>query len=467
MSALPMPDNEGELQALTDPTQQPPPTVWSRRNVRWTVLGAGGLLLILAAIVTIRAISLNPYWVETTDIGIYITAARAMLQGESPYTQATIAEGLRFGYVYPPMLALILTIPISIFGDTATRWLWSGATALAFATSLVLLLRNFGPPVSWPLVILILGIAFNTRAVRVNVYHGQLDPFLLVLFIIGLQLLRANRLVGAGFATGTMIVVKPFLGIVAVWLFLAGAIAVSALSVVIAGALFALSFVPTLGHGLEVFGGWLQASRYATSLPFVAFLDNHSLNGLYARAFSETQFAEPWIVSSYAWPVLSAVTLAALAAIVVVTVPRWTVRRSLAAEDGLILLVEASIILALIMSFGPLMEGNHLLFFLPAAIGSFRLAWLERGRGTRIWTPAAVVWGLFIVVNLSPVLALVSTNPGLVPEHVGGIALLWTWRVGALVLIAALLSARALRHHHARVDGALHASPIAPEPLSV
>src|SRR5262249_40912367 len=137
--------------------------------------------------------------------------------------------------------------------------------------SIVLMLRGFGPKTDYRWVFLIIGVAMASRMVRGDAYDGAINSLLLLLLLIGLKKFLSGRVFVGSITWAVMIVFKPFMGILALYLLRRRCWKCAILTVAIAGALFAASFLPFIpDHLRETFAGWVHASHARTNLPFVA-----------------------------------------------------------------------------------------------------------------------------------------------------------------------------------------------------
>lgn len=150
-------------------------------------------------------------------------------------------EVMFVGTLYPPP-AVLMFLPLGAFEYARAYALWSIALALLLAAGAVLVYRALavGRPRSERL-----GLAFATGglfvffpAVRETFYYAQVNFVLVILLAL---LWRWRTRVAAGVFAGLGICVKPYFGIVCLWLFLHGRWRALALVPVTIGAAFVAS----------------------------------------------------------------------------------------------------------------------------------------------------------------------------------------------------------------------------------
>jgi len=426
------------------------------------VISAGVLLIAVGLLLDARAILSNAGWRNSTDFGGYQMAAYAFAAGQDPYAERVEFAGVEMGYQYPPAFALAMLVPLSVFGPDLLRWIWSGFVAASLGAALVLLFRAFGPPVAWRWTVLAIGLLGLSRLVRSEIYHGQADLPLLLLIVLSLLWLRSGRHLAVGCALGVCAVVKPFLGILAIWLIWRGNRRAGLAAIVVSGALFVLSLAVLSSGAAPAFWGWREETSYMVSPSYIAFLDNNAAFGLLARLFADQPFAEPWVVSPALRLAAEICVGLVLFAVFAAAVPFSRVSSNKPNSDGRLLLVEAGIALGLALIFGPLMEGSHIMFFLPLIVAVGRLTLDPAYHGDRAWLSAAACWCVVAIQAFLPVATILTVDSSVPDARPSGLAVLASWRIGALVLLAVIMSARALIH--ARVEDQRDPGPAAATP---
>lgn len=441
--------------------------VLTPRGPWWSygIVGSGGLLFVVGLAWIVRLWAGTPPDGVWVDYDLYAHAALTLASGGDPYAFQVPGENdtVLYGYVYPPAVAwMVAPVALALPGRSG-HLVWSLLCLLSFLVSLVLLLRTFRQPVSWPVVGVVAGAAPLTFALRDNVYHGQLDLLLVLLVSGSLVLLARGRPAAAGVLLGMAASGKPFLGVLLLLLCWRRQWR-AAFTMCLTGALIlAASFLPSVGGGLALVEAWVGASRYATSPAFAAFPFNHALSGLWLRLFTETPFATPWIIS----PVL---VLTANAALVVIAASLWlwavpfgsmpapeSDSSDLVEQPGLVLFAESGLLLGLLYVLGPLSELNHFFMLLPGIVGVLRLALCSPSRTVRRrWMPAAVAWIAFLALLAGPLRVLTWGHP--IEGHLSGPAVLLSGRVGFLLLAVACMVAWG-RWRQRRADSRLLVEP--------
>lgn len=420
-------------------------------------------LIVAGLALDVRAMLANTGWQVTTDSGGYQMSAYMLADGKDPYAVRADFAGTEMGYVYPPTLAVALLGPLLIFGPDVTRWLWSAMGAACLGMAVVLASRAFGPPIAWRWTLLLLGVLSISRLARIEIYHGQADLPILILIVVSMYLMQRDRKVAAGIALGACIVVKPFLGALALWMLWRGERRAGVSAMLSSGLMFVMSFAVLGSSAPQVFQSWRNTTSYMTSPAFIGFRDNNAIDGLIVRLFVETPFAQPWLVSPVARRASEGLVLLVLLAVLARVTPFNSSTRSEPHDHGLRLLVEAGVALGLVLAFGPLTEGSHLIFFIPTMIGVWRLTAGSGSADSRVWMPASFAWGLLALGIYPPLATPFSIDPKLPAVAPAGLEVLLTWRVGAIFLVAVLLSARALIVTRRTARGA----PVQTAPLAV
>jgi len=407
------------------------------------VAALAALLLLFDGVALYHALKGNPTWRTSTDFGVYLHSAAAIIHGGDPYGYKVYdgPPGVYDSYAYPPALAELLA-PLTLLGATAARYVWIAANVCCLAASLALLLRGFGARAPWPWVGLAFAVVLFGYTGRNDLYHGQANFPLLLLLSLGLWAYLKGRMTLSGVLWGMMVVVKPFLGVLLIYLLWRRFWRAAGAGIATSAVLLALSFVPTLGHGLSIVGSWLRASRYDASPVFLTRLTNLSLDGVILRLFAHNPYTQPWVVSAAAVRVSSLLLLGLLLALFVLAVPRGG---AAARDTAALLLVEVGVVLGLTMSYGPLTENDHLYVLLPALAGAALMARRHTVTpgGAWAWWAATAVWAVIFAlranpVRLSPVSFLGSHY------HDYGAALLWTGVSGYTVPAAVGLTSVAL-----------------------
>ncbi|HLJ80559.1 MAG TPA: glycosyltransferase family 87 protein, partial [Ktedonobacterales bacterium] len=189
-----------------------------------TVMAVGILLCLFDAGVIGRTLIHSDVSVVGGDFHAYLQAAHLFRAGKNPYDPAYWPSTFWFGtasvhdqYAYPPIFAQVIMV-LSIPGDIFGYVVWVLLSIAAFVGSLVLLLRHFGVRLSWPWTILIIGLALSSYPARSQVFSGQTNWVQLGLLTLGIWLYGRGRPTATGILWALVIVVKPFLILLLVYL---------------------------------------------------------------------------------------------------------------------------------------------------------------------------------------------------------------------------------------------------------
>jgi len=315
------------------------------------------------------------------DFRGYLDGAHAVAAGQSPYApllqQAPDmrpgSTGLHsHGYVYPPLLATVLALPIRLgLADGMVWLLWNlvnAAAVLWMGRELNLALRA---RTDWTSTLVFAIAPLAGSIVMYDLYMGQADLLMAALAIVACGLwLRNNP--WAPLVLGAEIAVKPTMALILlVWLYkgdwraaLRGALAAAALVV--------LPFTLIGMHALATYFTFLvQWNGLSASTEEI----NQSPYGMLLRLFTVNAFVRPLVVAP--WLVTPLRLLAVGGAIV------WWLRAVPRVRDAdrAIALGECLLSLPLILLVSPLAEDIHFSLLLPALVG---LCWLGY---TRILAP--------------------------------------------------------------------------------
>jgi len=421
---------------------------------RWrilvTVLGLALCVLGLGAVVLM--------WIErpaypdagavdllnNTDFDLYIRAADNL--STNPY-RADLGTGMdRYGY--PPLVADVIAGMKWLLGPEIFGPLWPVLCTAALIGALLMMSRSFGVKLGWHWFALALGVVFIGRVIRMDIYHGQVNAFVLLLLVGGLLLRSQNRVIAAAAAFAVMMSLKPFMGVVAIYFALRGDSRTAIWSVGLGAAVFAVSFLPTLPNLGDAFNGWREATHHFTSPPFITKPDNQSAYGMFLRMFTPTEYSTPWINAPGAVPAFMALSimLAAVLAIAGLQLHRGSGAERVGPKPA-VLLLECSMVFALAAFCGPLTEGNHMILAF-AGLGGAAILGAERmhahSRNSLLWTLTIIAWALpcFFVVFPKQIWLTLGTNASW--SGLDGWEILLSGRCGLLLLGAGGLTALTL-----------------------
>jgi Glycosyltransferase family 87 len=292
--------------------------------------------------------ALAGWWVPP-DGGIFIVAGGKVLEGQSPYLDASALGDdveANLGYVYPPLLAIAIS-PLSLLPDGPTAaMLWTVFLIACVVGALWLLgVRD------WRCYLVALLWPFN----RVALDWGRVDP-LLVLLVAAAWRFRDKPLSAAA-STGGAVATKLFLWPLVFWLLVTGRRGSAALSVVMT---FGLILVPWAAIG---FAGLRQYPELLRKVSSQEHYETFSVTGL-AHALGSNDPLATAIVVAIGTSLLAFSVRAARN-------PDWTRREQ--DRRSLTLILAASLVLS------PVVWSNYfVLLLVPVALARPRLSalWL-------------------------------------------------------------------------------------------
>jgi hypothetical protein len=345
-------------------------------------------LLVLGAALWLNAAGFGHVGHIGYDFRGYLEGAHAVASGQDPYAPLLQqnpdtrpgATGLNaHGYVYPPLLATVLALPIRLgLADGMVWLLWNlvnVAAVLWMGRELNLALRA---RTDWTGMLAFAIAPLAGSIVMYDLYMGQADLLMAALAIVACGLwLRNNP--WAPLVLGAAIAVKPTMALILlVWIYkgdwraaLRGALAAAALVVLP----FALIGMHALATYFTFLVQWNGLSSSAAEI-------NQSPYGMLLRLFTVNAFVRPLVVVP--WLVTPLRLLAVGGAIV------WWLRAVPRARDAerAIALGECLLALPLILLVSPLAEDIHFCLLLPALVG---LCWLGYTRSLApISSPSAL-----------------------------------------------------------------------------
>jgi hypothetical protein len=401
------------------------------------------VLLVSAAVILVDLVALvhalrgNSFWVTSTDFGLYLRTADLIRHGESAYPHVADVGAVHHAYAYPPLLAEIL-LPLSAIGHGFARAVWVLLSLACMAGTVALLLRGFGRRIAWHWVALAFAAVLTTYPAHNDLYHGQADVPLMFLLTVAIWCYTRGKQGTAGAVWGLTFAIKPFLGVVVVYLLWKRAYRAALSAIGSACAFVVASFAVVLPADHSAIREFVRASRYDASAPFTTQLDNFSLRGFFERAFTANPFAASFTDSSLLLALASAGLALVLIAIFVVGMRgSGTQGDGRSASQPLLTLVEIGWVYALAMTYGPLTEGSHLFYLLPAVVGVVLFLPVMIRRAGMNWSAlTALSWLLLVVLFASPVNRLSGVNSVVFGSSPHGVTLLLTARVGLALLLA-------------------------------
>ncbi len=373
------------------------------------------------------------------DFSGYLDGAHAVAAGRSPYApllqQAPDtrpgATGLHsHGYVYPPLLATVLALPIRLGLSDGVIWLlWNlinAAAVLWMGRELNLALRA---RTDWTGTLAFAIAPLAGSIVMYDLYIGQADLLMAALAIAACGLwLRNNP--WAPLVLGVAIAVKPTMALILlVWLYkgdwraaLRGALAAAALVLLP----FVLIGIHVLATYLTFMGQWNGLSASTEEI-------NQSPYGMLLRLFTVNAFVRPLVVAPWLVTPLRLLAVGGVLAWWLRAVPRAH------GADRAVALGECLLALPLILLVSPLAEDIHFSLLLPALVG---LCWLGYARGlspsfsrglSRSLGRTPAVWGLAITLA---VMCVPRMQELIYPDHLFALPGQTDQRLGWLIILA-------------------------------
>lgn len=217
-------------------------------------------LIVLAGGLIYRIYRSNPYpyWLKSTDFGLYIQAARDINEGRDPYIPPPCpcpevygATSVRDQVAYPPLFLEFL-IPPALIGDQFTRISWLILSITLTAVTIAITLAVPKHKVSLISIGIITGIIALSHVGRSDFYHGQTNYLLMFLITFGLWLRAKNKTIATGISIGLAVAIKPFLGLLALYFLWKRDYKIAFFLVATTIILVLLSFVPlVLSNGMS------------------------------------------------------------------------------------------------------------------------------------------------------------------------------------------------------------------------
>ena len=383
----------------------------------------------------------------------YYRAAREVASGTSPYQQlAKLAinpesgELRGTGYVYPPLLAVLISAPIRVGFSARACWLlWTlvnAAALLWMGCELNLNLRNSR---SWTGALAFALAGLLPAVVVYDLALGQADLLMASLAAGACALWLRGHSWAAGVALGVAIAIKPTLALLLlVWIWkgdwraaLRGALAA-----------IALIFLPFLLIGAAAMQEYLVFLVHWNAFGANADFINQTPYALLLRTFTINTATHPLVVApGLVWPLRLAAMAGALLIFLLAT-PR-------ARESRVLEMCTCLLALPLILLLSPLAEDIHFTLLAPALIGLSWTAWEQRLENR------FAAWALWIAYALSCLPRMqeliypthLFLLPGQNDPHVGTLiillrtsALLW---LAVITLVAGQAVIRAARRRSA------------------
>jgi hypothetical protein len=424
-----------------------PIALTTQRRVLAALVGLGALAL--GATIWLHAL-----WPPTQigyDFRMYLTAAHDVASGGDLYGRLAAlthdarpgSAGVRAsGYVYPPLLAVVLALPARLgLSDQGVWLLWN---LLGFATILWMgyelnhALRGLS---DWQGALAFAAATLLGAVATYDLSLGQAD-LLVAALAVGACGLWLRRNPWAALPLGLAIAIKPTMGVILlVWLWKGDWRSVARGVVATA----ALLIAPFAAVGLRATQDYLTFLTQWNAFNANAEYINQAPYGMLLRLFTPNVYTQPLLDASWL------VTPLRLA--IIIGAALWWMRAVPRREtaDRAVALGECLLALPLTLIFSPLAEDIHYCALLPALVGLGYLAW---SRGLARHPAAWVLWATFAFFCIPRMQEVVLpdhliTLPGQDDPRIG--SLLTLLRSGALLygalatLIAGEIILRAAR----------------------
>ncbi len=348
---------------------------------RWRNVALSLLALLIGVALWAHAIGLYPH--TGYDFRAYLLGAQQIAAGVNPYhslvtqpldTSAGDSGFHAHGYVYPPLLGVLLAGPVRLglspYGVFLLWTLLNVAAVIWMGRELNIALRGKR---DWPMTLAFAAVALLPAVVLYDLFLGQADVLMAAL-VVGACGLWLRKNPWAALALGAAIAVKPTMALLlVVWLW-KGDWRATIRAAVAALALVALPFAIV---GWNAFHDYVDFFIHWNAFSANAEYINQSPYGMLLRMFTVNPSTHPLIDAP--WLVAPLRYLAALGALALwawVTPRRPTSDRALAMGECLLAL-------PLILLVSPLAEDIHYCTIVPTLIG---LSWLAWRRG--LWRPS-------------------------------------------------------------------------------
>ena len=340
-----------------------------------------------------------------TDYHAYLTGARQVATGQNPYhvlvAQQVDGTGAlnAHGYVYPPLLALLLAIPVlmglpdtqiwllwSIVNVAAVIWMgWELQHFLGFSRRPLALDAATRRWYAWAMTLCFATAALFPAIVTYDLWLGQADLLMAALAVGACGLwLRGHAWAAVG-VLAVAIAIKPTMALILlVWLW-KGDWRTALRGALVASALVAFSFVPV---GFTALRDYITFFLHWNTFHGNAEYINQSPYGMLLRLFTSNPYTQPLFVAAWLVTPLRLVAVVGAIWLWLRAVPRQP------ATNPAIGLSETLLALPLIILLSPLAEDIHYCLLAPTLLG---LAWLAWQRG--LWhRPATwVLWATLAV----------------------------------------------------------------------
>ncbi|MBS0251958.1 MAG: hypothetical protein JSR78_12935 [Proteobacteria bacterium] len=129
----------------------------------------GGVLILAGIGFCVRQILNTDGWPLGSDIAVYLHAASAVGNDQSPYSQAPGLDP----YPYPPLFAEFINLITKVLGTGKGMLVWALSGLALLVASVAIMARAFSPKLPIGVVLLLGGIFTISHIARNETFHGQ------------------------------------------------------------------------------------------------------------------------------------------------------------------------------------------------------------------------------------------------------------------------------------------------------
>jgi hypothetical protein len=336
-------------------------------RVQWLVSGVSFVVLVVALLAQTRVA------VRLADFPVFYGAALSARSGGNPLAPAAawittyqVGQPLNGSlFVYTPAAALLF-VPLTILPIGSALHVWDVANVLFVVGAVAALIRVSGHRLTPAFVLVPAALAALLDPIRLDLYLGATDIFLLFLVCMALWAAATGRGVLAGMLLAVACAIKPAVLLFVLYLIWkrANKTAISAI-----GGFAVLLVIPLLWLGLNGLHDQLMIWQF-WSATYAPFAKNLAPRGVLARALSPNPVVPPLISASGLVAPLSLIVSATIILLALVVLPRGTLR------PGFNVLVEAGLVATVALLVSPLTEDTYLTLLVIPFVG----AWCRASR---------------------------------------------------------------------------------------
>lgn len=311
------------------------------------------------------------------DLNAYLEGAQQVADGRNPYTKAlelesgTVSqqmfETVEIGstlYVYPPVLAVILSLWLGQ-GVTAITHLWGALNLLLVPMTVLLVVHIFADGVSRVQQALRFTFLILLSYFFLPFQHvwsvGQVDLLILFLLLLAFAAYRRGWSIAAGLSLAFALSIKPLVLLIVLYFVWKGKWRTVLTAGIGAAALVAIGFSVV---GWQRLPDYLEVNRFWSGPEFGALPVNQSPRGVALRFFTENTYIEPLAVIPWLATVLTLVPILAAVGGWLWCVPRQDAPRERRSALAYGLIVTSYMLVS------PLAEPSHYVWMLLPLAGA-------------------------------------------------------------------------------------------------